>query len=133
MAERQNKIEVVYEYLELMEKEVTLRIPDNATIKDTILHLLERGLIPPKKVRNYMIVKDFDSLLVSNEGNRTHTFMDISIMYVHYNCTYQLWNILKVQLSSWMQYHSQSHEYLSMHTQFIFSIWMGFRLRPHNP
>jgi hypothetical protein len=81
MAERQNKIEVVYEYLELMEKEVTLRIPDNATIKDTILHLLERGLIPPKKVRNYMIVKDFDSLLVSNEGNRTHTFMDISIKY----------------------------------------------------
>ena len=81
MANRQNTIEVVYEYLELMEKEITLRIPEDATIKDTILHLLERGLIPPKKVRNYMIVNEFDKLLISNEGNRTHTFMDISIKY----------------------------------------------------
>jgi hypothetical protein len=81
MAERQNKLEIVYEYLDLMEKQVNLRIPNNATVKDTILHLLERGLIPPKKVRNYMIVNDFDHLLVSNEGNRTHTFMDISIKY----------------------------------------------------
>ena len=81
MAERQNKLEIVYEYLDLMDKEITLRIPDNATIKDTLLHLLEKGLIPPKKVRNYMIVSDFDKLLYSNEGNRTHTFMDISIKY----------------------------------------------------
>ena len=81
MAERQNKINIVYEYLDLMEKEVTLKIPDNATIKDTILHLLERGLIPPKKVRNYMIIYDFDKFLAENEGNRTHTFMDISIKY----------------------------------------------------
>lgn len=81
MAQRQNDIEIVYEYLELMEKEITLRIPEDATIKDTILHLLEKGLIPPKKVRNYMIISDFDKLLISNEGNRTHTFMDISIKY----------------------------------------------------
>ena len=81
MAERQNKIEIVYEYLDLIEKEVIIRIPDSPTIKDTVLHLLERGLIPPKKVRNYMIINDFDKFLVSNEGNRTHTFMDISIKY----------------------------------------------------
>ena len=81
MAERQNKVEIIYEYLDLMEEEVSIRIPDSPTIKDTILHLLERGLIPPKKVRNYMIIYDFDKLLMSNEGNRTHTFMDISIKY----------------------------------------------------
>tara|TARA_R110002051_G_C8484223_1_gene462131 strand:+ start:259 stop:582 length:324 start_codon:yes stop_codon:yes gene_type:complete len=81
MAERQNKIEIVYEYLDLMDKEISIRIPNKPTIKDTILHLLEKGLIPPKKVRNYMIIHDFDNLLVSNEGNRTHTFMDISIKY----------------------------------------------------
>lgn len=81
MAERQNKLEIVYEYLELMESQITLKLPDSATIKDILLHLLERGLIPPKKVRNYMIINDFDHLLVSNEGNRTHTFMDISIKY----------------------------------------------------
>jgi hypothetical protein len=28
-----------------------------------------------------MIIHDFDKLLVENEGNRTHTFMDISIKY----------------------------------------------------
>ena len=28
-----------------------------------------------------MIISDFDKLLISNEGNRTHTFMDISIKY----------------------------------------------------
>ena len=28
-----------------------------------------------------MILYDFDKLLVSNEGNRTHTFMDLSIKY----------------------------------------------------
>jgi len=81
MAERQNKIDIVYEYLDLMEREITVRIPDNPTIKDTILHLLERGLIPPKKVRNYMIIYDFDKFLAENEGNSTHTFMDISIKY----------------------------------------------------
>tara|TARA_R110002072_G_scaffold32190_2_gene98540 strand:+ start:548 stop:892 length:345 start_codon:yes stop_codon:yes gene_type:complete len=81
MAERQNSKEVVYEYLELIEQEVTIRIGKEATIKDTILHLIERGLIQPKKIRNYMIIHDFDNLLVSNEGNRTHTFMDLSIKY----------------------------------------------------
>ena len=81
MAERQNSKEVIYEYLELIEQEVTIRIGNEATIKDTILHLIERGLIHPKKIRNYMIIHDFDKLLVSNEGNRTHTFMDLSIKY----------------------------------------------------
>ena len=28
-----------------------------------------------------MVIKDFDSLLVTNEGNRTHSFIDLSIKY----------------------------------------------------
>jgi len=46
-----------------------------------VKHLVERGMIEPKRVRNYMIIADFDKMLVHNKGNRTHTFMDLSIKY----------------------------------------------------
>ena len=81
MAIRQNKLEIVYEYLDLLEKEVKLRYGDDPTVKDTLMHLVERGIIAPKILRNYMIIYDFDCMLKFNEGSRTHTFMDISIKY----------------------------------------------------
>ena len=80
MAKRQNDIEVVEEYLEILNQEVTLRFGE-ATSKDTIRHLIERGIINPKALRNYMIIYDFESILKFNQGNRTHTFMDLSIKY----------------------------------------------------
>ena len=80
MAKRQNDIEVVEEYLEILNKEVSLRFGD-PTSKDTIRHLIERGIITPKVLRNYMIIYDFDTMLKFNEGNRTHTFMDLFIKY----------------------------------------------------
>ena len=80
MAKRQNDIKVVEEYLELLNKEVSLRF-SNPTSKDTIRHLIEKGIIAPKILRNYMIIYDFDCMLRFNEGNRTHTFMDLSIKY----------------------------------------------------
>ena len=46
-----------------------------------IRHLVERGIIEPKRLRNYMIIVDFDRMLVGNEGSRTHTWMDLSIKY----------------------------------------------------
>jgi hypothetical protein len=80
MAKKQNDIQVVEEYLEVLNDEVSLRF-DNPTSKDTIRHLIEKGIISPKTLRNYMIIYDFDTILEFNEGNRTHTFMDISIKY----------------------------------------------------
>lgn len=80
MAKKQNHIDVVVEYLELLNKEVSLRFGE-ATSKDTIRHLIEKGIIAPKILRNYMIIYDFDCMLRFNEGNRTHTFMDLSIKY----------------------------------------------------
>ena len=80
MAKKQNDIKVVEEYLELLNKEVTLRF-GTPTSKDTIRHLIEKGIIAPKILRNYMIIYDFDCMLKFNEGNRTHTFMDLSIKY----------------------------------------------------
>ena len=79
--ERQNKIDVVYDYIEIVGAELERRFGESPTCKDMIKHLVERGMIEPKRVRNYMIIADFDRMLVGNEGSRTHTFMDLSIKY----------------------------------------------------
>lgn len=81
MAEKRNKAKVVYEYIEVLSLELKNRFGDEATTKDILRHLIERGMIEKKRLRNYMIISDFDKGLVYNEGNRTHTFMDLSIKY----------------------------------------------------
>ena len=78
---RQNKIDVVYDYIEILGFQLEKKFGDSPTCKDMIRHLVERGMIEPKRVRNYMIIADFDRMLVGNEGSRTHTFMDLSIKY----------------------------------------------------
>ncbi len=79
--ERQNKVDIVYDYIEIVGVELEKRFGENPTCKDMVKHLVERGMIEPKRVRNYMIIADFDKMLVHNKGNRTHTFMDLSIKY----------------------------------------------------
>ena len=81
MAKRQNKGTVVYEYLEVFAVELHQRFGGEQTTKDILRHLVERGIVDPKRLRNYMIIYDFDEFLKFNEGNRTHTFMDLSIKY----------------------------------------------------
>lgn len=81
MSKRKNKGLVVIEYVDILEKELKKRFGDDPTTKDILRHLVERGMVEPKRLRNYMIIYDFDKLLVSNEGSRTHTFMDLSIKY----------------------------------------------------
>ena len=77
---RQNKIDIVYQYIKVAEKEISKRWHD-PTIVDVLRHLTEKGIVDPKRLRNYMIIYDFDTLLKFNDGNRTHTFMDLSIKY----------------------------------------------------
>lgn len=81
MSKRQNKVDVVYDYLELLDVEITKRFGETATQKDILRHLVERGMVEPKRLRNYMLIADFDRRLVHNKGNRTHTFMDLSYKY----------------------------------------------------
>jgi|TARA_R110002073_G_scaffold310482_2_gene481223 hypothetical protein len=81
MTKKQNKVDVVYDYIELLGAEITMRFGEEATSKDILRHLVERGIVHPKRLRNYMIIADFDKRLVFNKGNRTHTFMDLSIKY----------------------------------------------------
>lgn len=80
MASRQNKVTVVYDYIDLAEQEINKRWNDPTT-KDILRHLIEKGIVEPKRLRNYMIIYDFDCMLKANEGNRTYTFMDLSIKY----------------------------------------------------
>ena len=77
---RQNKEKIVYEYLDICEVELKKRWFEPTT-KDILRHLIERGIVEPKRLRNYMIIYDFDTMLKFNNGNRTHTFMDLSIKY----------------------------------------------------
>ena len=81
MAKKKNKVDVVYDYIELLSVEINSRFGEDPTTKDILRHLVERGMIHPKRLRNYMIIVDFDDRLVFNKGNRTHTFMDLSIKY----------------------------------------------------
>ena len=78
---RQNKVDVVFDFIEIAGSELERRFGDNPTCKDIIKHLSERGLIEPKRIRNYMIIADFDKMLVGNDGSRTNTWMDLSIKY----------------------------------------------------
>jgi len=81
MSKKPNKVDVVFDYLELMKLEINKRFGETATKKDILKHLIERGMIDPRRLRNYMIIADFDKRLHFNKGNRTHTFMDLSIKY----------------------------------------------------
>jgi hypothetical protein len=81
LAKRQNDIKIVYEFMEELENQIILRFSDEATIKDVIRHLCEYGLIEPKRLRNYMIISQFDKTLKNNKGNVTHTFCDLSLKF----------------------------------------------------
>lgn len=81
MSNRANSLDVVLKFLETAEREVVARFTEEATIKDVLYHFVERGIIEPKRLRNYMITTDFERVLRENGGHATHTFMDLSIEY----------------------------------------------------
>jgi len=76
-----NRKEVIFEFRDTVCEQLTKRFGNEHTLKDTILHLSSIGLIPPKVLRNYMMIKDFDKFIVINRGHVGHTFIDISIKY----------------------------------------------------
>ena len=76
-----NKITFIIDFIEIMWNEVQTRFGEFATPKDVVYHLVENGLCEPTRVRNYLIIYDFDKILKENKGHVTHTFMDLSIKY----------------------------------------------------
>lgn len=76
-----NNITFVIDFIDIVWDEVQTRFGDFATPKDVVYHLVEKGLCEPTRVRNYLIIYDFDKILKENKGHVTHTFMDLSIKY----------------------------------------------------
>ena len=79
--QRQNNLDVVKDFVETAGGMLEKRFGLHPTCKDIVRHFVERGVIEPKRLRNFMIIVDFDRMLVTNKGSRTHTWMDLSIKY----------------------------------------------------
>tara|TARA_Y100000004_G_C8914008_1_gene412210 strand:- start:1053 stop:1385 length:333 start_codon:yes stop_codon:yes gene_type:complete len=79
--QRQNKVDVVKDFIDVAGVSLEKRFGLHPTCKDIVRHFVERGIIEPKRLRNYMIIVDFDRMLSTNNGSRTNTWMDLSIKY----------------------------------------------------
>mgnify|MGYP001194681999 FL=1 len=79
--QRQNKVEVVKDFINVAGVSLEKRFGLHPTCKDIVRHFVEKGIIEPKRLRNYMIIVDFDRMLSTNNGSRTNTWMDLSIKY----------------------------------------------------
>ena len=66
---RQNNFEIVEEFIDVIYNQVKSKYSEEAGIKNVLNHLAEKGLIEPRKIRDYMIIQDFDKILKSNENN----------------------------------------------------------------
>ena len=80
--QRQNKVDVVKDFIETAGVGLEKRFGFHPTCKDIVRHFVERGIIEPKRLRNFMIIVDFDRMLVANKGSRTHTWL---VFFIKYN------------------------------------------------
>ena len=76
-----NKKQVVFEFRDVVYEKLVKRFGEGFALKDTIFQLSSMGLIPPKTLRNYMMIYDFDKFIVQNKGHVGNTFIDISVKY----------------------------------------------------
>jgi Mor family transcriptional regulator len=80
MGKRQNTQVVIERYLDRLEMEVIQRLTDSATIKDVAKHLIYKGMIDPKRIRYYMIIRDFD-IMISEGGKKVESYIDLAVKY----------------------------------------------------
>jgi len=76
-----NKRQIVFEFRDILYNELTPKFGEGFVLKDVLHQLAYMGLIPPKTLRNYMMIHDFDKFIVENKGHVGHTFIDVSIKY----------------------------------------------------
>ena len=76
-----NRQEVVFEFSDILYVQLRTMYGDKFQLKDVIYHFSELGVIPPKVLRNYMIIHDFDKFLIENKGHVGNTFIDLSVKY----------------------------------------------------
>lgn len=76
-----NKKQIVFEFRDVVYEKLVKRFGEKYALKDTLFQLSSMGLIPPKTLRNYMMIYDFDKFIVQNKGHVGNTFIDISVKY----------------------------------------------------
>jgi len=76
-----NKRQVVFEFREVLYDYLIPRFGEDFALKDVLYQLSSMGLIPPKTLRNYMMIYDFDKFIILNKGHVGNTFIDISVKY----------------------------------------------------
>ena len=76
-----NRREVVFEFRDMLYEKLKCRFGEEFQLKDVIYHFSSIGIIPPKVLRNYMIINDFDKFLITNKGHVGNTFIDLSVKY----------------------------------------------------
>ena len=76
-----NRQQVVFEFRDIIYNDLSRRFGDGFELKDVVYHLSELGVIPPKVLRNYMMIQDFDKFLIDNKGHVGNTFIDLSVKY----------------------------------------------------
>lgn len=76
-----NKKSIVFEFRDILYKTLSKRFGDSFALGDVVYQLSAEGLIPPKTLRNYMMILDFDKYLVVNKGHVGNTFIDLSVKY----------------------------------------------------
>ena len=52
-----NRQEVVFEFRDVVYNQLSFRFGNGFELKDVIYHFAEIGIIPPKVLRNYMMIK----------------------------------------------------------------------------
>lgn len=76
-----NKKQIVFEFRDVVYDKLKNRFGEDFALKDVLFQLSSMGLIPPKTLRNYMMINDFDKFIVQNKGHVGNTFIDISVKY----------------------------------------------------
>jgi hypothetical protein len=76
-----NRKEVVLEFRDVLYDKLNTRFGEQFQLKDIIFHFSQMGIIPPKILRNYMMIQDFDKFLIENKGHVGNTFIDLSVKY----------------------------------------------------
>lgn len=78
---KNNKPTVVKEFVESAYVDIKNRHSEEAGIKDVLMFLAEKSLIEPRRLRDYMIIKDYADFLKKNDGKICVTMIDLAIKY----------------------------------------------------
>ncbi len=67
MANKQMNKEVIDSFIKNFTRDLIRKYGENATLEEMVYHLIDKGIAPTERVRNYSIVHDFQENLHSTQ------------------------------------------------------------------